>query len=651
MNTKRAVLVGICGSLLAVAQCLSGLGALAQDKPATWEESTQRLIVKWRADVTNHSAANHQPAAHPAALLARTSAAAGLPLSYKRAMSGGAHVLNLPHEMAMNDAKRIIARLRADPLIEYAEPDRRRYAMRVPNDSLFTNQWNLMEPVGVNTGAINLPGAWDITTGAAGIVVAVIDTGILAHADIDTARLLPGYDFIVLDPTSPPMPLTANDGDGRDADPGDPGDWITQAESNSGFFKGCDVADSSWHGTHNAGIIGAATENGMGVAGINWAARILPLRALGKCGGYTSDIIDAMRWAAGLASPALPPVNPNPAQIINASLGGAGPCSAAEQSAVNDVLAAGARAVVVPSGNEGADANQSSPASCANVITVGAVTRSGARAPYSNFGSVVTVSAPGGSVTTTSPGANGILSTLNEGLTSPTTDAYAFLQGTSFATSHVSGVISLLLSINPDLTAAQVRGIIQSTARAFPDGSCTTARCGAGIIDANAAVRLAQQGLTASPLNLTFAATLVNQQSIQTTSFTNSGVTELMLGSAAIEGGQPPDFRLTSDTCSNQTLALQARCQIAVAFMPMAAGARNASLVVLSNAVTSPSRVALSGTGVMPAAEDGGGGGGGCAITQQARFDPALLLLLLAASAGLCRAAQQRRDRRSSEMT
>lgn len=598
---------------------LAGVGLLliasrplyAESDLLSLRESTGRLIVKLR---------DAKPG-QDGALAQRMSVAASMPLSYRRPLSGGAHLLNLPEQMTLSDANVIAARLSSDPAVAYAEPDRRRYAKLTPNDPSFSRQWNLFEAA----GGINAPAAWDVTTGAANIVVAVLDTGILPHQDIAGPRVLPGYDFISAD--MPGVFLTANDGDGRDADPGDPGDSITQQESDSGFFKGCTVDNSSWHGTFNAGLIAAATDNGIGIAGINWTSRILPLRVLGKCGGYTSDILDAMRWAAGLPVPNVPN-NTTPAQVINASLGGAGPCSMAEQSATNDVLAAGVKAIVVPAGNESQNAANSSPAICNGVITVAATTRSGSRAPYSNFGAVVTIAAPGG----TFPPANGadaILSTLNTGQTTPAADAYGFLQGTSFSTSHVSGVISLMLSVNPALTAAEVRSILQSTARAFPDSSCTTTTCGAGIIDAAAAVRMAQQGLSANPFNVGFVDTPVNQQSAQTVTFTNSGVVDLSVGSAAVTGPQAGDFRLTSDTCSNQTLTVQASCALGIAFVPAAAGARVAVLVLPSNAVTSPSRVGLSGSGVAPPPDSGGGGG--CAIAADASFDPALLFILLAA--------------------
>ena len=354
-----------------------------------------------------------------------------------------------------------------------------------PNDPQYTNQWHYYD-----TWGINAPGAWDITTGSSNVVVAVIDTGITNHADL-SGRTLPGYDFIS-------DARVANDGNGRDSDPSDPGDWITSAESASGFFQGCDVADSSWHGTHVAGTIGAATNNGVGVAGINWVSKIVPVRVLGKCGGYHSDIIDGMRWAAGLSVSGVP-ANPNPAKVLNMSLGGQARVARLNRPPSTKSSATGT-AVIVAAGNSNADASGYNPASCNGVIAVAATNRSGDRAYYSNYGSVVEISAPGGE---TSSWANGVLSTLNTGTTVPASDTYAYYPGTSMATPHVVGVASLVLSMAPTLSPSQVQQILQNTARDFPIGStCTTSICGAGIVDAAAAVGAVPRITSLSPASV-----------------------------------------------------------------------------------------------------------------------------------------------------
>ena len=407
-------------------------------------------------------------------------------LSLSRPMSGNSHVLNLPRWMAVTEAESVADKLNAEPTVEYAEPDLIMWPMAIPADKYYGQQWHYQESdpaTDDEPGAVNLPEAWDITTGDTDLVIAVIDTGLLPHSDIDsnilddTGRVVPGYDFISADGRS--TFFTSNDGDGRDADPTDPGDWVVEGDC----YSDSPAEDSSWHGTHVAGTIGALTNNNNGVAGINWNSRILPVRVLGRCGGYTSDIADGMRWAAGLAVTGVP-ANQNPARVLNLSLSGQSVCGATMQSAVNEIVAEGA-VVVVAAGNENEDAADFSPASCNNVITVAANNRDGGRASYSNFGSVVEIAAPGGS------SGSGVLSTYNDGKTTAGDDSYAYFLGTSMATPHVSGIVSLMLSAEVSMTPAQILEVLQTTAHVFPSGTgsdCTTATCGAGIIDAAAAV-------------------------------------------------------------------------------------------------------------------------------------------------------------------
>ncbi len=217
--------------------------------------------------------------------------------------------------------------------------------------------------------------------------------------------------------------------------------------------------------------------------------RLLPARVLGKCGGYTSDIIDAIRWSAGLAVPGVPE-NASPAQVLNVSLGATGACSVEEQRALDDALATGrVKAIVTAAGNEAGDSAQITPSNCRGVLTVTATDRSGSRAPYASLGANVALAAPGGSfAANATSGANGILSLFNTGSTTPAADTFAFAAGTSEAAAHVSGVIALMLSANPGLAADDVRRILQTTARAFPNATCSPSLCGAGIVDAAAAV-------------------------------------------------------------------------------------------------------------------------------------------------------------------
>ena len=426
--------------------------------------TTSRMIVKYRDAAT---------ATVLGGASAKASAArAGVQLKPLRVMGSGAHVMNLDRRMPVADVERIAADLMAsDPNVEYAEPDRLMRPLLTPNDTRFNLQWHYSEA----TAGINAPAAWEKATGK-GIVVAVIDTGVLKHADL-AANLVQGFDFIS-------DPDIAGDGDGRDSDPTDPGDFTAANECGTNTA----ASNSSWHGSHVSGTIAALTNNSKDVAGIAFNAKVQMLRALGKCGGFTSDIADAMRWAAGGTVTGVP-ANTTPARVINLSLGGSGRCDNTSQAAVTAARNLGA-VVVVAAGNEAEDVSNSSPANCTGVVAVAAVGRTGARASYSNFGTLVTLAAPGGD------GTDGVISTVNAGRTVATTDALAAFQGTSMATPHVAGVAALMLSVNSALTPDEVATILTSSARAFP-APCP--QCGAGLLDANAAVDAALAAVVAAP--------------------------------------------------------------------------------------------------------------------------------------------------------
>ncbi len=438
------------------------------------EPMTQQLILKFRSDSTAKRAL---PVQNRLALLAGDTATS---LYYLRPMALDAHVVTLDHPIPVSDARAIATRLAANPDVEYAEPDRRLKPAFVPNDDFINAQTYL----GNGAAAINAFGAWDITTGSPDVVVAVVDTGYRPHAAM-AGRFVQGYDFIS-------DPVVANDGDGRDTDALDPGDWVTQADKN-GPFQGadCAIANSTWHGTAVAGVIGANGDDHSWTAGIDWSAKILPVRVLGKCGGSVSDIIDGIAWAGGLPVPGAP-ANATPAQVINLSLGDdmADACGAAEQSVITAVLAHGVtRAIVAAAGNNSADVSVHSPANCRGVISVGATTSTGNLASYSNFGATLTISAPGGQY----PQFDGIYALWNSGKTAPSGDSIAIFDGTSFSAPMVSGVVSLMLAVAPGLTAAEVRSILTSSATPFPPlSTCSTSLCGAGIVNAQAAVRAAQ---------------------------------------------------------------------------------------------------------------------------------------------------------------
>jgi serine protease len=399
---------------------------------------------------------------------------AGVSVTSVRNLTADTIVLKLPGVQSDAALRATVNALAKSPGVEFAEPDVR---MSVSEDRS-SEQWDL-GPAGPTAYGIDLAGAWaGVPANPAQVTVAVVDTGYVEHADL-TGQFVGGYDFVS-------DSRIGNDGDGRDSDAHDPGDWITNQDSRRGFFRGCAAGDSSWHGTHVSGTI-AALANVDGINGINPNAKILPVRVLGKCGGYTSDITDGVRWAAGLAVNGVP-TNTNVAKVVNLSLGGGGACASTWQSAINDVTAAGTT-VVVAAGNSNADAAGYSPASCNGVITVASTGKAGSRAYYSNFGTSVEIAAPGGD--RIADDGDTILSTLNTGATSPSADTYAKYQGTSMAAPHIAGVASLMLAANPTLTPIDIVQVMQQTATPFPGGSSCATGCGSGIANAASAVAAA----------------------------------------------------------------------------------------------------------------------------------------------------------------
>jgi serine protease len=417
-----------------------------------------------------------------------------------------------------------LARLQSDPDVEYAVADERRYPHAVPTDPLFTGQWYLQSS---QPAAIDAAAAWDTTTGRSDLIIADVDTGIrYDHPDLKSTtlnRLLPGYDFVS-------DPAIANDGDGRDADASDPGDWVTSADLQNSTFADCDVSDSSWHGTRVVGMLGAITNNATGIAGITWQGRILPVRALGKCGGLDSDIMDGMRWAAGLHVTGVPD-NPYPAQIINLSLGGSGACTQAQQAVVNEINAKGVL-MVVSAGNEGGPVD--SPASCTGVAGVAGLRNVGTKVGFSSLGPQVALSAPGGNCGTAG---NGLClfsldTTTNNGTTAPTTSDYTNQTnsnlGTSFSAPQVAAIAGLMVSVNGNLQPAQLIARLKEGSKPFPVSSdqsvptchvptgasdvqnaecnCTTQTCGAGMANAPAAVNAALRPIAAVALPVSVAA-------------------------------------------------------------------------------------------------------------------------------------------------
>ncbi|UTW07823.1 S8 family peptidase [Pseudomonas benzenivorans] len=406
-----------------------------------------RFIVKYRAGSSELASSSMRAQA-----LNQAGMLQGLGVGHLRRTAVGADVIKSARKLDRAGAEALMQQIAANPNVEYVEVDALLKPVYTPNDSRYNEQWHYYEA----TAGINAPTAWDRSTGN-GVVVAVLDTGITSHPDLN-ANVIAGYDLIS-------DTQVANDGNGRDADPSDPGDWTTGQ---------CDEpSDSSWHGTHVAGTVAAVTNNTEGVAGVAFNAKIMPVRVLGTCGGYTSDIADGIIWASGGSVSGVPTTS-TPAKVINMSLGGGGSCSMTTQNAINSAVGRGTT-VVVAAGNSNADANNFNPANCNNVITVAATTRSGSRSSFSNYGSVVDLAAPG----------SGILSTLNSGTTTPASPSYAAYNGTSMAAPHIAGVVALMQAAALK-TPAQVESNLKSTARALP-GTCSGG-CGTGLVDARAAV-------------------------------------------------------------------------------------------------------------------------------------------------------------------
>ncbi len=616
-------------------------------------ETEARVIVKFKADssVVRALAANPN-AAHPQQAQA-LSVRLGLQLSDGHALGARTQVLTATGI----GSRELAARLSAQSDVEYAEVDERMHAYAtVPNDPFYkaavspaAGQWYLQSPTATLVSAVNAEAAWAITTGKSSVVVAVLDTGVRKdHPDL-AGKLLPGYDFIT-------NPLNANDGDGRDSDPSDPGDWVEAADvpvNGVGGVPGCtsaDIGDSIWHGTQTAGLIGAATNNSVGMAGLGRDVMVLPVRVLGKCGGLSSDIQAAMLWSAGLTVPGVP-VNPNPAKVINMSLGSASTtCSQSYQDAVNQVLEAGV-VVVAAAGNDGLAVG--SPANCTGVIGVAGVRHSGTKVGYSNLGPKASISAPAGNCFN-SAGAclYPLLTTGNSGTKGPAANSYTdgvndLTLGTSFSSPLVAGTAALMISANPSVTPAQVLAALKSTARAFPSTGagatvractaptataqdiecyCTTSTCGAGLLDAGAA--LAAVAVVTANISVASSTAVVGDAVLL------DGAQSKASGSASIA------TYLWAITSGNATFTSATNASSAT-LTTSTAGSVVVSLTVTDSngrqANTSTTLAVNTAAGTPPAPSTGGGGGGGGALNLE------WLLTLVASTLALHLAARRQR--------
>ena len=489
--------------------------ALAQPPPTPPPQAppsaaapAERFIVKLRA--TSVSSGLQAVPAQIGALAART----GLTLIEVRHIVSGMHLMRVQPRAAENAAQ-TLARLRGDSQVEYAEADERRYPLAQTNDPLFVDQWYLQN---AQPSASDAATAWDTTTGSPGLVIADLDTGVrFDHPDLRNAsanRLLPGYNMIS-------NAAAANNSTGRSPDASDLGDWVSASDLKNPAFAHCKIANSSWHGTRTAGILGAITNNLTGIAGMTWQGWVEPVRVLGKCGGYDSDIIAGMAWAAGNSVDGVP-ANPYPAQILNMSLGAPGSCPASYQQMVDELVTEGVL-VVVSAGNEGGPVN--APANCVGVAGIAGLREVGTKVGYSSLGPEIALSAPAGNcVNAGQPCLFSIETTTNTGTTVPQTNTYTneynFNVGTSFSAPIVSGIAGLMLAVNGNLTAGQLIERLQAGATTpFPvstdpsvptchvpvnandlqasECNCTTETCGAGMANANGAVLQALRPIAA----------------------------------------------------------------------------------------------------------------------------------------------------------
>jgi serine protease len=506
---RSLILAVLAGSVL----CAAAPGTLAEQNPlpqhpgaGTADQGVLRFIVKLKSE--------SQPSVSVKALTRRTeqrladlASRTAVTLDARRQIAGLMYAIEV-ESASGESAAATLARLRADSSVEYADLDQRRYPQSVPSNSLYGEQWYLQPSSPTNPSAVDAQTAWNTTTGSVNLVIADIDTGVRAdHPDL-SARLLPGYCFIS-------DSFTANTAGTSHVCPGagawDPGDAITSSEISShptecgSGSSANSPAYSSWHGTRVAGVLGADESYSAGIVGVTWGPKILPVRALGRCGGSDSDIITGMLWAAGI------PVtvggasitNPNPARIINMSLGGTGSCPSSYQDAVNQITAMGIL-IVASAGNEGGPVD--APANCTGVVAVVGLRNAGTKVGYSSLGPQITLGAPAGNCVNEVPGGantlpcvDEILTTTNLGTYAPNANDYTgqyycdpttggnanctlsngtqyrtYNLGTSFSAPIVSGIAALMASANTRLDSCDLLSRLKEGVLPYPQSSATT---------------------------------------------------------------------------------------------------------------------------------------------------------------------------------
>lgn len=320
------------------------------------------------------------------------------------------------------DLAQVIRTFESSPYVEYAEPNYIAHVFVTPNDSYWSSQWGMTK--------IEAPAAWDIATGSSSVTIAILDTGVdLLHPDL-SGKLASGYDF-------------AND----DSNP----------------------QDDHGHGTHVAGIAAARTNNGTGVAGLSWDAKIMPVKVLNDRGsGEYEDVANGIIYAVN-----------NGAGIINLSLGGSA-YSSVLKDAVKYAHDLGC-VIAAAAGNN--NSSVSYPARYPEVIAVAATDSNDQRASFSNYGPEIDIAAPGVNIRSTHWWGS---------------STYGWLSGTSQASPHVAGLAALVWSVNPGLNNTQVESIIKQTA----DDLGAAGRdnyYGFGRINARRALKATAPALTISP--------------------------------------------------------------------------------------------------------------------------------------------------------
>jgi len=572
------------------------------------QSATQRVVVKLREISTAAGTTARAQSITPQDRISSLALRTGLSMKGVRTITSRLHALQLQPTDSTESIETTLARLRADADVEYAEVDGHRYAHAgPPNDPLYpevtpanSGQWYMQTSVDT-PAAVNAVGAWTTTTGSSSLVIADLDTGVrYDHPDLkDVAsggRLLPGYCFI--SDAFVNNGGTCLGGTVSEAEASDPGDWITAGDVSSSPNSDCKNAtaqSSSWHGTRTAGILGALTNNATGIAGMTWQGQILPVRVLGKCGGFDSDIVSGMLWAAGIAVSGAP-TNPTPARIINMSLGGTGACPAMYQDAIQQIQAKGVL-VVVSAGNEGGPVD--TPANCAGVAGVAGLRQVGTKVGFSSLGPEISLSAPAGNcvnttISPTTPCEYSIETTSNDGATSPGNNTYTDEVndpnlGTSFSAPIVSGIAALMSSVNSHLNSCQLIARLKEGASAFPQTSadattqppachvptsstdlqtleciCTTdgKTCGAGMANANGAVAAALRPIAVVSLPASVSAgksvalnasgsSAANGHSITSYQWTNAGTQ-----SVTIQNGTSSTADVTAPTCGYATVQI-----------------------------------------------------------------------------------------------